>query len=75
MPYISASIMLQLLVTVIPALEKLSKEGESGRRKIQEYTRYITVGLCFIQALFWIRHLYQQQLVYPAFAGTIQLPT
>ncbi len=71
MPYISASIILQLLVTVVPALEKLSKEGESGRRKIQEYTRYTTVGLCFIQAMFWIRHLYSGSLVYPEFAGSV----
>jgi preprotein translocase subunit SecY len=50
MPYISASIILQLLTTTIPALEKLSKEGDAGRRKINEYTRYLTVPLCFIQA-------------------------
>ena len=43
MPYISASIIFQLLVTVVPSLEKLSQEGETGRRKIQEYTRYATV--------------------------------
>src|ERR1051326_8143949 len=70
MPYISASIILQLLVTVIPALEKLQKEGESGRRKITEYTRYATVFLCLIQAMFWLRHLNSQGVVYPAFAGT-----
>ena len=71
MPYISASIILQILVTVVPALEKLSKEGESGRRKIMEYTRYLTVGLCLIQALFWISYLNRQGLVFPDFAGTI----
>lgn len=49
MPYISMSIILQLLTAVIPTLEKLSKEGESGRRKITQYTRYGTVGLCVIQ--------------------------
>jgi preprotein translocase subunit SecY len=52
MPYISASIILQLLTTTIPALEKLAKEGEAGRRKINEYTRYLTVPLCVIQAAF-----------------------
>lgn len=52
MPYISASIIFQLLVTVWPALEKLRKEGETGRKKIQEYTRYATVFLCIIQAWF-----------------------
>ena len=64
MPYISASIILQILVTVVPALEKLSKEGESGRRKITEYTRYGTVGLCLIQATFWVRYLLSNGLVY-----------
>ncbi len=49
MPYISMSIILQLLTAVIPTLEKLSKEGELGRRKITQYTRYGTVVLCLIQ--------------------------
>jgi len=49
MPYISASIILQLLTVVIPQLERLSKEGESGRRKITQYTRYGTVVLSIIQ--------------------------
>ena len=49
MPYISASIILQLLTVVIPHLEKLSKEGESGRRKITQYTRYGTVVLSLVQ--------------------------
>ncbi|MCK5403587.1 MAG: preprotein translocase subunit SecY [Desulfobulbaceae bacterium] len=52
MPYISASIIFQLLTVVIPHLEALSKEGESGRRKITQYTRYATVGLALIQGLF-----------------------
>ena len=51
MPYISASIILQLLTVVWPFLEKLSKEGELGRRKITQYTRYGTVGLSIIQSL------------------------
>jgi preprotein translocase subunit SecY len=49
MPYISASIILQLLTVAIPHLERLSKEGEAGRRKITQYTRYGTVGLSIIQ--------------------------
>lgn len=49
MPYISMSIILQLLTAVIPTLEKLSKEGESGRRKITQYTRIGTVALCIVQ--------------------------
>jgi preprotein translocase subunit SecY len=52
MPYISASIIIQLLTVVIPQLEALSKEGESGRRKITQYTRYGTVALSLIQGLF-----------------------
>ena len=70
MPYISASIIFQILVTVVPALEKIQKEGESGRRKIQEYTRYATVGLCLIQASFWLSYLYRNKLVYADFAPT-----
>lgn len=54
MPYISASIIFSLLVKVIPKLEALSKEGESGRRAITQYTRYMTVGLCLIQSFFII---------------------
>jgi preprotein translocase subunit SecY len=51
MPYISASIILQLLTVVWPFLEKLSKEGELGRRKITQYTRYGTVGLSIVQSM------------------------
>ena len=50
-PYINASIILQLLTVAVPALEKLAKEGPEGRKKIQEYTRYLTVILAFIQAV------------------------
>ncbi|GEN25004.1 protein translocase subunit SecY [Halomonas cupida] len=50
MPYISASIIMQLLTAVSPQLEQLKKEGESGRRKINQYTRYGTVLLAFVQA-------------------------
>jgi len=52
MPYISASIIIQLLTVVIPQLEALSKEGESGRHQITKYTRYGTVALSLIQSLF-----------------------
>lgn len=52
MPYISASIILQLLTAVIPALEKLSKEGKAGYEKINQYTRYGTVGLSIVQSFF-----------------------
>ncbi|MDP3789631.1 MAG: preprotein translocase subunit SecY, partial [Candidatus Omnitrophota bacterium] len=52
MPYISASIILQLLTAVIPALERLAKEGEAGHKKIVQYTRYGTIVLSVIQAFF-----------------------
>jgi preprotein translocase, SecY subunit len=58
MPYISASIILQLLTVVWPYLEKLSKEGEMGRKKINQYTRYGTIVLSIIQSLgvaFWLK--------------------
>jgi preprotein translocase subunit SecY len=51
MPYISASIILQLLAVVWPTLERISKEGELGRRKITQYTRYLTLVLAFVQSL------------------------
>src|SRR5687767_1093514 len=57
MPYISASIILQLLTVVWPYLERISKEGELGRRKITQYTRYLTLVLAVVQALgiaFWL---------------------
>jgi preprotein translocase subunit SecY len=51
MPYISASIIMQLCTVVVPSLEALKKEGEAGRRKITQYTRYATLGLAFFQGL------------------------
>ena len=51
MPYISASIIMQLMTAVSPSLEQLKKEGESGRRKISQYTRYLTLVLALIQAV------------------------
>ncbi len=69
MPYISASIIFQLLVTVVPAFEKLSQEGDSGRKKIQEYTRYATVGLCVVQAMFWMKYLASQGFLFNQFEG------
>jgi len=51
MPYISASIILMLLGEVLPALRKLRQEGQTGYKKIQEYTRYLTVPLCIIQSM------------------------
>jgi preprotein translocase subunit SecY len=74
MPYISASIIFQLLATVVPSLEKLQKEGETGRRKIQEWTRYVTVPLCIVQGAFWIKYMHSpgtvRSLVQPQFENT-----
>src|SRR5438105_11436708 len=71
MPYISASIILQLLTVVWPYLEKLSKEGEMGRRKINQYTRYGTIALSIVQSLgvaFWLKAqtIQGQQALVPA---------
>jgi preprotein translocase subunit SecY len=57
MPYISASIIIQLMTAVIPALEKLAREGDAGRAKITQYTRYLTVILCAFQAFVLARAL------------------
>lgn len=54
MPYITASIILQLLQVVVPSLEKLRKEGEVGQQKITQYTRYLTVGLAFAQSIGYV---------------------
>lgn len=70
MPYISASIILQLLASgVVPSLEKLRKEGASGQKKINEYTRYLTVPICVIQAIFLTRSMYfDQQFLIPGYS-------
>jgi preprotein translocase subunit SecY len=64
MPYITSSIILQLMTSVYPALKKIQEEGELGRRKISQYTRYMTVALCIVQGVgisFWLQR--QQGLV------------
>jgi len=63
MPYISSSIILQLMTVVWPYLERLSKEGELGRRKITQYTRYLTIALAVVQALGIAIYLERQQQV------------
>ena len=54
MPYITASIILQLMTVVVPTLEKLQKEGEVGQARITQYTRYLTVGLAFAQSIGYV---------------------
>jgi preprotein translocase subunit SecY len=65
MPYITASIILMLLQEVIPALKKLRQEGQTGYKKIQEYTRYLTVPICIIQSLMYMRLLGMRGFMYP----------
>jgi len=70
MPYITASIILQLMTVVVPALEKLQKEGELGRRKITQWTRYLTVILAMFQSIgiaTMLQNLGQGLVVHPGF--------
>src|SRR5512145_2954992 len=60
MPYISASIVVQLLGIVFPYFQKLQKEGESGRRKMNQYTRYLTVAILILQAPTYLVNLHAQ---------------
>ena len=64
MPYITASIILMLLGEVIPALKKLRQEGQTGHKKIQEYTRYLTVLICIIQSMMVLKVM-MVQFAYP----------
>ena len=66
MPYISASIIMQLMSAVTPQLEQLKKEGEAGRRKISQYTRYLTVVLALIQAIGMTVGMAKQGMTYDA---------
>ncbi len=74
MPYISASIIFQLLGSVWKPLEELQKEGESGRKKINEWTRYATVVLCMFQSWFYVSVLVSQKMVAPQFLVGDMLP-
>ena len=69
MPYITASIIFQLLQTAIPRLQELKKEGASGQAKITEWTRYATVAMCIVQAFMWLQFLINSGLVRPEFLG------
>jgi preprotein translocase subunit SecY len=69
MPYITSSIILMLLGEIVPALKKLRQEGQTGHKKIQEYTRYLTVLICVIQALMFMKLLGGRGLMYPGMYG------
>ena len=64
MPYITASIILQLLTVAVPTLERLQKEGELGRRKITQWTRYLTIGISIVQSFAFAQVVVQQGLAY-----------
>src|SRR5919108_1787341 len=72
MPYVTASIILQLLTVVVPKLEQLQKEGEAGTAKINQYTRYLTVALAALQSLGYAV-LFQRQDILDAGAGNMML--
>jgi preprotein translocase subunit SecY len=63
MPYITASIILMLLGEVMPSLKKLKEEGQTGYKKIQEYTRYLTVPICIVQSMMYLKVM--QPYIYP----------
>ena len=72
MPYISASIIIQIMTNVIPMLSKLAKEGEAGRAKITQYTRYLTVIICVVQGFMLARGLESGRLGLPM--AVVQIP-
>ena len=72
MPYITASIIIQLLVVVIPRFEQLKKEGQSGQQKLTQYSRYLTIGLAILQSTGFIALARSGQLFpVPATAASI----
>jgi preprotein translocase subunit SecY len=73
MPYISASIFMQLMTILVPQISKIQKEGESGRKKINQWTRYLTVGVTAFQAIAYISFLTGQfgNAIIPAYGATL----
>ena len=72
MPYITASIIMQLLTMVIPKLEALMKEGEAGQKKVNQYTRYFTVILALVEAIGFV-FLFKSYNAFPNGAPAAQL--
>jgi len=66
MPYISASIVMQLMGLAVPAVQKMQREGESGRKKIQKYTRYLTIVICIFQAPSYLSLYAQGAIINPS---------
>jgi preprotein translocase subunit SecY len=78
MPYISASIFMQLMTVLVPRFQKMQKEGESGRKKINQYTRYLTVAVTILQAsayVTYLRGMTQSGGILPGYAGYFWLST
>ena len=80
MPYISASIFMQLMTVLVPQFQKLQKEGESGRKKINQWTRYLTVAVTLVQASAYVKYLDSMAqgnpgMINPAYAGMFWLST
>ena len=69
MPYISASIIFQLLGSVLPSMKALQNEGPTGRQKIMEWTRLATIGLCVVQGIGWLKYISAMGLVYQQWAA------
>src|SRR3954463_4506653 len=74
MPYISASIILQLLTVVVPALERLQKEGQQGQKKINQYTRYGTIVLSLVQSFFIARYFEGLNRTYGQYGTVVANP-
>jgi len=75
MPYISASIFIQLMTVLVPQFQKMQKEGESGRKKINQWTRYLTVAVTAVQASAYVKYLEGFGGVVPAYSGLFWLST
>jgi len=74
MPYISSSIILQLLTVVVPKLEQIQKEGELGRRRLNQYTRYGTIVLSLIQSFFIAQYVVSQNTAYAQYGQVVPNP-
>ena len=75
MPYISASIFIQLMTVLVPQFQKMQKEGESGRKKINQWTRYLTVAVTAVQASAYVKYLEGFGGVVPAYSAFFWLST
>ena len=80
MPYISASIFMQLMTVLVPRFQKMQKEGESGRKKINQWTRYLTVAVTAVQASAYVKYLEEMArsnpgMIIDAYSGLFWLST